>query len=308
MYLEEIFMKYKDWLDQWLYLIKPTIKRCTYERYASIVKVHLKPYFGEYELDDLSARHIQELIAVLSEKYSPGTVNCIAFVVKHSLLSAEEAEIRKTRLNCKLRFRLRYKREMKCFTVANQKKLENYVTASDVPKLFGITVCLYTGLRVGELLALKWSDIDFKKAIIYVNSTCHDVYTKAGYQKLIVPPKTFTSKREIPLPKRIIPGLKELKKTSQSEFVISGKGGKVVSKRSYESTFSSVLKKLGLPHMGLHSLRHTFATRAIESGMDVKTLSEILGHSNAAITLNCYVHSLPEHKRVMMDKVGKNLH
>ena len=300
-------MKYRDWLDQWLFLVKPTIKHCTHERYASIVKVHLKPRFGEYELDDLSAQHIQELIAILSEKYSPGTVNCIAFVAKHSLVSAENAGKRQAHLNCKLRFRVRYRREMKCLTVTNQKKLENYVNASDVPKLFGITICLYTGLRIGELLALKWSDIDFKKAIIYVRSTCHDIYGEQGYQKILDTPETFTSKREIPLPKRIIPGLKELQKTGDSEFVISGKNGKVVSKRSYESTFGTVLKRLGLPHMGMHSLRHTFATRAIESGMDVKTLSEILGHKNATITLNCYVHSLPEHKRLMMNKVGKSL-
>ena len=300
-------MKYREWLEQWLFLVKPSIKQCTYERYTSVVKIHLKPNLGEYDIDDLTARHIQTLIANLSGAYSPGTINCIAFVAKRSLLCAEELEVRQTRLNCKMRYRLRYKRDIKCLTVANQMKLEKYVSNSEIPKLFGITICLYTGLRVGELLALKWSDIDFKNSIIYVNSTCHDIYTNAGYEKLIVAPKTFTSKREIPLPKRIIPGLKDLSKASKSDFVISGKDGQVVSKRSYESTFGSVLKKIGLPHMGLHSLRHTFATRALESGMDVKTLSEILGHKNAAITLNCYVHSLSEHKRAMMNKVGKNL-
>lgn len=300
-------MKYKDWLMQWLYLTKPCVKRCTYERYSYFVNVQIKPNLGELELDELSARHIQNLIAELSGKYSPGTINCMVAVIKRSLVYAEDLELRRTHLNCRIRCRLRYKREMVCLSVADQKKLESYVRASDTPKLFGITICLYTGLRVGELLALKWSDIDFKSSTLSVNKTCHDTYSEEGYKKLIDSPKTFTSKREIPLPKQLVGELKLMRRESKSEYVISGKDGKEISKRSYQSTFSSVLKRLGLPHMGIHSLRHTFATRALECGMDVKTLSEILGHSNAAVTLNCYVHSLPEHKRTMMNKVGKML-
>ena len=203
---------------------------------------------------------------------------------------------------------MRYMREIKCLTTAEQKRLEDYVCSSEVPKLYGIMVCLYTGLRVGELLALKWSDIDFKSSMLSVKNTCHDVYTAEGYKKMLDTPKTFTSKREIPLPRCIVTRLYKMRKESKSEYVISGKDGKDVSKRSYQSTFNIVLKRLGLPHVGMHALRHTFATRALECGMDVKTLSEILGHKNASITLNCYVHSLPEHKRAMMNKIGKMLH
>lgn len=300
-------MKYKEWLMQWLYLTKPAIKECTYRRYATYAQAQIIPLLGELELEEISVRHIRSSVAALSQRYSAGTINCIVSLIKRSILSAEELEVRKSRLNCKVRLRLRYKRDVKCLTPAEQKKLEKYISTSQNPKLFGITVCLYTGLRVGELLALKWSDIDFKKSILRVNKTCHDSYSGGVYNKLLTSPKTYSSKREIPLPRSIAVQLNKMRKESQSEFVISGKNGKEISKRSYQSTFALILKKLGLPHMGMHALRHTFATRALDCGMDVKTLSEILGHQNAAITLNCYVHSLPEHKRAMMNKVGKML-
>lgn len=300
-------MKYKEWLNQWLYLIKPKIKQCTYERYASIVRVQIEPELGDYELDELSMRHIQTFIAELSERYSPGTINCVVSVVRRSIILAEDLEVRQTRLKSRGNFRLRSKRDIQCLSVENQRRLERYVNRAESPKLFGITLCLYTGLRVGELMALKWSDIDFKHDTLMVNSTCRDIYGEQGYQKILDTPKTFTSKRRIPLPKKLMYELRQLHRESKSEYVISGKDGKMISKRSYQNTFSVVLKKLGLPHMGIHSLRHTFATRALECGMDVKTLSEILGHKSATITLNCYAHSLPEHKRAMMNKVGKML-
>ena len=117
-------------------------------------------------------------------------------------------------------------------------------------------------------------------------------------------PKTSSSCRIIPLPKLIIPLLKTAKKSSKSQLVIAnGEIGLIV--RTYQRNFASLLKKLHIAHRGFHALRHTFATRAIECGMDVKTLSEILGHKNATITLNRYAHSLMEHKRDMMNKLGK---
>lgn len=300
-------MTYQDWLAQWLYLTKPNVKQCTYERYSSYVNIQIIPRLGCYELDDLTVRVIQNFVTGLSETYSSGTVNCVLSVVKRSIASAEEMEVKKTRLNGRIRYRVKRARDVKCLTLDNQRKLENYINLSDSPKLYGITICLYTGLRVGELLALEWSDIDFHNSVMTVNKTCHDVYDENGYSKMISTPKTYTSCREIPLPKQLVANLRRMRRESKSEYVISGKGGKTISKRSYQNTFSLLLKKLGLPHMGIHALRHTFATRALECGMDVKTLSEILGHANATITLNCYVHSLPEHKRLMMNKVGKML-
>lgn len=110
----------------------------------------------------------------------------------------------------------------------------------------------------------------------------------------------------IPLPKQLLPKLKSIKKNGNSDFVVSA-GDKAVSVRSYQRSFELLLKKLNIPHRGFHALRHTFATRALECGMDVRTLAEILGHKNPTVTLNRYAHSLLEHKTAMMNRLGKLL-
>ena len=171
------------------------------------------------------------------------------------------------------------------------------------PKMFGIILCLYTGLRIGELLALEWTDIDFSKGELTVSKTCHDAKTENGYCRVADVPKTQTSRRVIPIPRQILPLLREQKKKSKSTFVVGE--DRVQSVRSYQYSFSLLLKKLSIPHHGFHALRHTFATRALECGMDVKTLSEILGHKNSVVTLNRYAHSLMPHKHDAMNRLGK---
>ena len=119
-------------------------------------------------------------------------------------------------------------------------------------------------------------------------------------------PKTISSRREIPLPNRIIHSLREHKKICDSDYIISSEG-KPLYIRLYQRSFDFLLKELHIEHKGFHSLRHTFATRALECGMDVKTLSEILGHKNPTIALNRYAHSMMDHKKEMMNKLGKIL-
>ena len=187
-------------------------------------------------------------------------------------------------------------------TFTEQKKIELAVINGNKDKLYGIVLCLCSGLRIGEPIALQWTDIDFTKGILSVSKSCHD--SQNGL--VIDEPKTASSRRLIPLPKQLLPILKGIKKKSDSPFVVSA-NGMPVSVRSYQRSFELLLKKLNIPHKGFHSLRHTFATRAIECGMDVKTLSEILGHKNPTVTLNRYAHSLMEHKQDMMNRLGKLL-
>lgn len=300
-------MNYGLWIDQWLYALKPMVKNSTCNQYKHFSERLIKPELGDYDIDDLSGMILQNFITEITERYSPATVREIVSILKRSLGYAEEMEITSKNLSDKIKYRYKRKSNIKCLTQTQQKKLESYVYGVKTPKLYGFIICLYTGIRVGELLALTWGDIDFKNGIMYIRKTCNDGYESGGYTKIIDAPKTTSSKREIPLSKQLLEILKQLKKLSKSEYIITGNGGKLISKRSYQNTFCLVLKKLAIPHMGLHALRHTFATRALECGMDVKTLSEILGHTNAAITLNVYAHSLPEHKRTMMNKVGKML-
>jgi integrase len=193
-------------------------------------------------------------------------------------------------------------KQITCFSPSEQKMIEQAVLTDKREKMIGILICLYTGLRVGELLALEWADINFSKNELNISKTCYD----KGKSRITTTPKTTSSVRVIPIPKQLVPILNQLKKRRESQYVIS-ENGTYISIRSYQRSFELLLKRLGIPHQGFHSLRHTFATRALECGMDVKTLSEILGHKNATVTLNRYAHSLMDHKRDMMNRLGKFL-
>ena len=171
--------------------------------------------------------------------------------------------------------------------------------------MIGILISLYTGVRIGELLSLEWKDVDFENRLLTIDKTCHYGKDQSGaFVRITDTPKTDSSVRIIPLPKQLISIIKSYKKQCKSSLIIS-RNGKGVSTRTYQRNFDTLLKSLQIPHRGFHALRHTFATRAIECGMDVKTLSEILGHKYSTITLNRYAHSLLNHKKEMMDRLGK---
>ena len=305
-------MKYKDWLNVWLEnYVKPSSKMRTTESYERIIHKQIIGALGENEMTDLTALDIQLFVTKLLNSGNKQTgaglaassINTIITVIQSSLKAAKTlgyvqknvaADIKRPKItDC----------DVTCFTIAEQQKIEQAALKDPRNKMFGVVLCLYTGLRIGELLALTWADTDLSKGLISVNKTCHD-RTPDGFMRTTGTPKTVSSKRIIPLPKQLLPHLKRLKKAEKSLFIIS-ENGSPITIRSYQRSFSLFLNKLNIPHKGFHSLRHTFATRALECGMDVKTLSEILGHKNATITLNRYAHSLIEHKRNMMNRLGK---
>lgn len=304
-------MKYIDWLRQWLEnYIRPSVKVRTYERYKIIVEKHIKDKIGDIELGKLTPLMLQQFITELLQSgnirtgkgLSVNSVNAVISVLQNSLKTAHFLGLTEEYTANKLKRPKLKEKSVECFTLAEQKQMEHAVITGKKDKLYGILLCLYSGLRIGELLALQWEDIDFAKGILTVSKSCHD-----GRDGLVIDePKTASSRRVIPLPKQLLPILKGIKKRSNSPFVVSA-NGKPVGVRSYQRSFELLLKKLNLPHRGFHSLRHTFATRAIECGMDVKTLSEILGHKNPNVTLNRYAHSLMEHKADMMNRLGKLL-
>lgn len=307
-------MKYQQWLNEWLKnYVKTTVKQKTYIRYSEAVTVHITPALGEYELDELTPLNLQCFIADLSESgniktskgLSANSVNGIISVIQSSLRVAYHIGLTKEYIADKIKRPKVVEKQIDCFSLDEQKRIEQAVLNSDDSHMFGVIICLYTGLRIGELLSLEWKDIDFENGLLTVNKTCHYCKDNAGqYGRIIDTPKTESSKRIIPIPKQIIPVIKAHKKKSDSPLVISRKGN-VISIRTYQRNFEVLLKELGIAHRGFHALRHTFATRAIESGMDVKSLSEILGHQSPMITLKRYAHSLLKHKKEMMNNVGK---
>lgn len=308
-------MKYIEWLNIWLNnYIKPSSKERTYIRYWQLIRTHIAPKIGDKDVNELTPIVLQSFVTELlnsgnlrtGKELSANFVNTVISVVQNSLKTANLVGIASEYIANKIKRPKAKEKQVNCFSVSEQKKIENYILQSNKDKLFGIVLCLYTGLRIGELLALTWSDIDFGKGLLFVSKTCHDGNDGQNHIRIIDSPKTVNSRRVIPLAKQILSLLKGVKKRSKCEYIVAD-SDKPVFVRSYQRTFEFLLKKLNIPHKGFHSLRHTFATRAMECGMDVKTLSELLGHKNATITLNRYAHSLLEHKVDMMNRLGKLL-
>ncbi len=313
----DIKMRYYQWLDEWLEnYVKPSSKIRTYETYVHLTTHHIKAKLGNYELDALTPMILQKFFTELMQSgnvrtgkgLSSNSVNSIITLVQTSLRLAFDLGLCQKYAADRIKRPKKSEKEISCFSIAEQKQIERFVRESKKRKLFGILLCLYSGLRVGELLALEWQDVDFAKGIISVGKSCHNGKDENGkFIRITDTPKTSSSKRIIPLPKQIMPLLKEHKKRSISQFVVADDKGNPVFVRSYQHSFELILKKLNIEHKGFHSLRHTFATRALECGMDIKTLADILGHKNPTVTLNRYVHSLLEHKAEMMNRLGKLL-
>ena len=188
-------------------------------------------------------------------------------------------------------------KKVDAFTQSEQRKIEAYIEQSNKHKLRGISICLYMGLRIGELLALTWADVDLRMKTISITKTAGDNgewYTT----------KTKAGQRIIPIPNCLISDFRLLKAQSTCAYVIETKG-RNTNIRAYRELFRRMLERIGIRHLCFHSLRHTFATRALECGMDIKTLSELMGHANVSITLNRYAHCQMEQKRKAINHLSK---
>ena len=302
-------MKLKELLELWLErYMKHTIKIRTYNRYKSICELHLIKDLGEYELDELKPNVLQDfLLKKIDDHYSTNTLKGIVSVLKQALRLAITLEFVDKEYCSNLKMPSSEEKEISVFTKKEQQVIESFCLNHKKRNYIGIVICLYTGIRLGELLALTWDDIDFNSNLLTINKTSYSAKVDGKTQIIVDKPKTKKSNRVIPLPNQLVKLLKIIKKESNSKYVITTRNSGMVGNRSYQRTFKFILKKVNVPYRNFHSLRHTFATNAIELGMDVKTLAEILGHTNAMITLNRYSHSLLNYKIEMMNKLGKNL-
>ena len=247
-------MKYKEWLDVWFAnYIEPSSKTKTCERYSEIIEKHLKVKLGEYELEELSPIVIQKYITELMQSgnlttgkgLAANSVNGIITVIQNSLKLAYTLGELKEYTADKIRRPKTKEKEVSCFSLAEQKKIEQAALSNKKRKFIGIVICLYSGLRIGELLALTWADIDFTKGTLAVNKTCHDGRDEKGNLCRITDlPKTTSSKRMIPLPKQLLPVLKEYKRKSISEYVVESEKGEPPTVRSYQRTFELLQKRL----------------------------------------------------------------
>ena len=188
--------------------------------------------------------------------------------------------------------------------------MEAYLSGTDNVREYGLTLCLDMGLRLGELCALQWEDIDLENGILHIRKTVKKDETKdtdgnPKYQWIIGVPKSQKSYRDIPIPVPVEKRLKEFHSsvTDESCYFLNGRKDRFVLPRSYQASFRGYLKKMGIGDINIHALRHSFATRCLAKS-DARTVSELLGHSSPSVTMNIYIHSTMETKRKAVNSIS----
>lgn len=287
------------WTEEYLKEQEGKIKISTAKVYERYLNSFIKPFFGNIALRKINREILQAFVNSLSE-LSSSTVKGIFSFLREALKKAGKAEyIAPVWLDIELP-KVK-KREVEAFTREEQNKIERTLDIDENPNDIGILICLYTGLRVGEVCGLKWEDIDFETGTLLVNRTVQRMTVDGKSVLRELPPKSETSRRKIPIPSFLLNKLKEIKKNKSSAYVLNT-DFHIMDPRVFQNRHKRILEQAGVRYANVHTLRHTFSVRALELGFDVKTLSEILGHADAAITLKTYAHSLDEHKRNSMEK------
>jgi integrase len=286
------------------------IKQSSFAAYSLILDNHLLPVLSEKT--EISETMIQEMVnRKLKEGLSQKTVKSILVVLKMILkFGYKYGMCTYAPLDIIFPANTAMK-EIEVMNISDQKKLMNYLKGNFSFLNLGLSICLSTGLRIGEICALKWKDIDTSSGVIRINKTIQRIYVKDAGQShteiIIGPPKTSNSKREIPLTKDLMAIVKPLKKVvPENNYVISN-SSKPIEPRLYRIHLQKITDSLGIPRMKFHTLRHSFATRCIESNCDYKTVSVLLGHSSINTTLNLYVHPNLEQKKKCIEAMTKKL-
>jgi integrase len=297
-------------IDLWKADKKQYVKKSSFSAYMLLIENHLLPVFGakcSIEESDVQTFVLQKLAEGLSQK----TIKDILIVLKMVLkFGAKNKLIEYNPFEIQFPTE-REKQSIEVLSRANQKRIMNYVQENFTFRNLGVYICLSTGIRIGEICALTWNDIDTENGIIYVRKTIQRIYIIENGSRhtelLLDTPKTKNSIREIPMTKNLLQLLKPLKKIVNSNFFVLTNDAKATEPRTYRNYYKKMLESLNIPELKFHGLRHSFATRCIESNCDYKTVSVILGHSNISTTLNLYVHPNLEQKKKCIEQMAKML-
>ena len=291
------------------------IKENTLLRYRCSIDNHIKSFFNRIDILDVTPRLIQHFIFELKEreserthrKLSNSTINNVIAILKLFFKYCVDYEfIDKNPMNNVKNFHIDKYKENKAFSKIEQKRFETYIEKSNDLANFIYIFALYTGLRIGEMIPLTWKDVNLRTGIVNVDKNISTIKNNNNnWVEKLGTPKSKNSIRVVPLPRFLITHLKAIKQKYLSKYVFVNNEGIRLTRRNIVNNYAKILKCLRIKYISFHSLRHTFATRALETNIDIKTISEVLGHANAAMTLNIYSHSLPDHKRLQMRKMKR---
>ena len=297
--------------EQWLYSVRHGVKESTFSHYQYTLRHYLQPVFGDFKVSALSEKILEQgLLAVITpangkQKPLGATMaqECLSMLRRICKYAAHFHLIRPLEIMVKLP--QKSPKVLLPFTTEEQKKLQSFVMDAPTPRKIGLLLGFQLGLRIGEICGLKWGDFDLSAGTVTIQRTVTRISCGNGHTKVVVQsPKTRTSRREIPIPKQLLIMLKKLRGcVSNAAWFLSGNESKPTEPRCYRKSIKSYLKQATVRQVRPHALRHTFATTCLQAGCDVKTLSELLGHANANITLQRYVHSDLTRKRREMNRI-----
>lgn len=289
---------------------KQYVKKSSFAAYSLLIQNHLIPLFGDKF--DVQESEIQDFVLKKIEQgLSQKTIKDILIVLKMLLkFGAKNKWIQYNPIDIQYpTAREAYRIEV--LSRSNQKILMKYVEDHFTFKNLGIYICLSSGIRIGEVCALTWDDLDIDNGVIRIKRTIQRIYNLEEEVRkteiILDTPKTKNSIREIPISRDLMNLIKPVKKIVNPDFFILTNDSKPTEPRTYRNYYKELLKVIGLPSLKFHALRHSFATRCIESKCDYKTVSVLLGHSNISTTLNLYVHPNLEQKKKAIELMFKGL-
>lgn len=306
---------FKNISKLWLDSCKNGCKESTQIKYKNMLEHYILPVLGSYYVSKIKSETVttmcKELLLYggregrgLSSKTICDVISILRSVRKFAI--SEQYQVGFDVSDMKLR---KERKELRIFDSTEQLILCDFLLKNLNLDHLGILLCLYTGIRIGELCALRWEDISLERKLIHVHRTMLRIQTDNEATKtkiLITSPKSVCSIRTIPIQDNLVNILSEYKK-SKDAYLLTGSADHYVEPRTMQYRYKVVLKKCGIADANFHTLRHTFATRCVEAGFDVKSLSEILGHSSVNITLDRYVHPSMDLKRNNMNKLSEYL-
>lgn len=294
--------KFKVYINTWFMQKKILVKESTLSRYTEIINNYIEPYFGYIYVNKIDNAMIIDYLNYLVDDVglSNKTIRDIFSLLKQILNYAN--------ININAKPPKYEKSKIRILNKLEQKKIENYICNNLNFYNIGILLSLYTGIRIGEVCSLRWNSIDFHKKTLTISNTIlriKNLSSNSSKTKVIInKPKSKSSLRTIPIPSQIFALLLKLKDSIKcnDDYILTN-NSKYIEPRTYYYHYKKIMDELGLQGYSFHTLRHTFATRCIETGFDYKTLSEILGHSNIKMTLSFYVHPSDEAKINQMEKL-----
>lgn len=303
--------------EEWFCYMKPFIKESTYMKYQNLWKTYIQPKLGDLQLPEISQNVLEtycmELLASGGRKQTGLSAKTVADTMSLLRSIFRFCANKDIQISCDVRAVTvrQAARKMRVFSQEEQQNLCSHIYSDLCMPNIGILVCLFTGIRVGELCALKWEDISFSEKTIHIHQTMQRIQTEdtqpdschTRTKIIVTAPKSPCSIRIIPLPEKLVQILKSVE-SSGSDYFLTGSNAKWIEPRTMQNHFKRLLKCCDIKEANYHVLRHTFATRCVELGFDIKSLSEILGHASVNITMNRYVHPSMQLKRENMQKLS----